>query len=179
MGAAHTDQAESAVFQGGRLRLRALQANDRTRIEALLAQVAPQDLQLRFFGLFQRVPPALLAHLMLIDPAQRLTVAAVRDGRCAIDDVEILGVARAHRIGPDSAEAALLVRSDLKGQGLGSMLLGRLIARCRDWGVSRIVAEAMRCNRRMLHLAQKHGFRCDRMHADTCELVLDLNSSRQ
>jgi acetyltransferase len=176
MSAAHIDHAESAAFQGGRLRLRALQANDRTRIEALLAQVTPQDLQLRFFGLFQRVPPALLDHLMRIDPEQRLTVAAVRDSRWTSDDAEILGVARAHRIGPDSAEAALLVRSDLKGQGLGSMLLGRLIARCRNWGVSRIVAEAMRCNNRMLHLAQKHGFHCEQLHADTCHLVLDLRS---
>jgi acetyltransferase len=67
------------------------------------------------------------------------------------------------------------VRSDLKGEGLGSMLLGTLIARCRDWGVPRIVAEVMRRNSRMLRLAKKYGFRCERAHEDTCQLVLDLN----
>ncbi len=170
------EPAEPASFQGRHVRLRELQANDRAGIEALLAQVSPRDLQMRFFGLFQGVPPALLDQLLRIDPAQALTVAAVRHSAPGLDRAEILGVARAHRIAAASAEAALLVRSDLKGAGLGSMLLGGLIVRCLAWGVSRLVAEVMWCNSRMLRLAKKHGFRCESMHEDTCQLVLDLNS---
>ena len=172
----HSGNAEPAFFQGRPLRLRELQANDRARIEALLAQVAAPDLQMRFFSVFHRVPPALLDHLTCIDPAQRVTVAAVREGGCRKDAAEILGVARAHRTASDSAEAALLVRSDLKGEGLGSILLGSLIARCRDWGVSRLMAEVMRRNSHMLGLSRKYGFRCESVHDDTCQLVLDLNS---
>jgi acetyltransferase len=174
----HSGNAQPAFFRGRPLWLRELRANDRARIQALLAQVAAPDLQMRFFGLFHRVPPALLDHLMRIDPAQRVTVAAVRESGCRNDAAEILGVARAHRTAGDSAEAALLVRSDLKGEGLGSMLLGSLIARCRDWGVARIMAEVIRRNSRMLRLAKKYGFRCESVHEDTCQLVLDLNSYR-
>jgi acetyltransferase len=171
----HSGDAEPVLFQGRLLWLRGLRATDRAGIEALLAQVAPPDLQMRFFGVFHRVPPALLDHLMRIESARRLTVAAVRDSDSGNDAAEILGVARAHRSVGSCAEAALLVRSDLKGEGLGSMLLGTLIARCRDWGVPRIVAEVMRRNSRMLRLAKKYGFRCERAHEDTCQLVLDLN----
>src|ERR1700758_366022 len=115
----HSADAEPAFFRGRPLWLRELRANDRTRIEALLAQVAPPDLQMRFFGVFHRVPPALLDQLMRIDPAQRVTVAAVYESGRRNDAAEILGVARAHRTVGDRAEAALLVRSDLKGEGLG------------------------------------------------------------
>jgi hypothetical protein len=112
-----SDGAERIRFHGRPLRLRELQANDRPRIEALLAQVAAPDLQMRFFAALPRVPPELLDQLMRIDPKQRLTVAAVLDSGCRNDDAEILGVARAHRTVGDTAEAALLVRSDLKGTG--------------------------------------------------------------
>ena len=52
--------------------------------------------------------------------------------------------------GQPPPEAALLVRSDLKGQGLGSLLLSSLIARCHERGISRQVAEVLQCNSRML-----------------------------
>ena len=171
----HSGDAKPVLFRGRLLWLRELRATDRAGIEALLAQVAPPDLQMRFFGLFHRVPPALLDELMRIEPAQRLTVAAVRNSDSRNDATEILGVARAHRTAGGCAEAALLVRSDLKGEGLGSMLLGTLIARCRDWGVPRILAEIMRRNTRMLRLAKKYGFRGEGVHEDTCRLMLDLN----
>ena len=173
----HAAQAEQVLFQGQTLRLRELRASDRARIEALLAHATRTDLQMRFFAPFKRVPPALLDQLMRVDPAERLTVAAVREHGADSEAGEILGVARAHRTVAGNAEAALLVRSDLKGAGLGSLLLGRLIARCRDWGVSRISAEVLPHNGRMLNLAKKYGFRCQNPHEDPCQLVLDITQT--
>jgi acetyltransferase len=169
------DPANSIRFHGQPLRLRELRVDDRPRIEALLTQVAPGDLQLRFFGAFGRVPPGLLDQLLRIEPRDRLTVAAVLSSAGG-HDAEILGVARAHRMGEHTAEAALLVRSDLKGQGLGTILLGRLTGRCREWGVSRMIIEVMRRNSRMVRLAEKFGFRCEGVQDDTCQLVLDLSA---
>lgn len=153
-----------------------MQADDRARIEALLAQVAAPDLQLRFFAALRRVTPELLDQLMQIDPTQRVTVAAVLGNIADDANAEIIGVARAHRVAGATAEAALLVRSDLKGQGLGSLLLSRLIARCRERDISRLIAEVMWCNCRMLRLAEKHGFRYESVEDDTCHLVLDLGA---
>jgi acetyltransferase len=169
-----SDGAESIRFRGHPLRLRELQATDRARIEALLAQVAAPDLRMRFFAALHRIPPGLLDQLMQIDPTQRVTVAAVLGTSADDANAEIIGVARAHRVEEATAEAALLVRSDLKGQGLGSLLLSRLIARCRERGISRLTAEVMRRNGRMLRLAEKHRFRCESVEDDICHLVLDL-----
>ena len=84
-------------------------------------------------------------------------------------------MARAHRVAV-AAEAALLVRSDLKGQRLGSLLLRTLIARCRERGILHLIAEVRRCNNRMLRLAKEHGFRCESVQDDTCHIVLDLGA---
>jgi GNAT superfamily N-acetyltransferase len=166
--------AESLRFRGHPLCLRELQANDRARLEALLAQVAVPDLQMRFFAAFRQVPPALLDQLMQIDRTQRVTVAALIGATDA--SAEIVGVARAHRLAGATAEAALLVRSDIKGHGLGSLLLSTLIARCRERGISRLIADVMRCNSRMLCLARKYGFRCESVHDNTCQIVLELDT---
>jgi GNAT superfamily N-acetyltransferase len=68
---------------------------------------------------------------------------------------ETLGVARAIA-DPDnnSAEFAIIVRSDLKGQGLGAILLGKLIAYCRSRGTKEIVGEALADNHRVLRLVR-------------------------
>jgi acetyltransferase len=171
-----SDRVESVCFRGQSLRLRELQATDRARLEALLAQVAAPDLQMRFFGAFRRVPPALLDHLLQIDPTQRVTLAALLGAGADEANAEIIGVARAHRVAEATTEAALLVRSDLKGQGLGSLLLGRLIAHCRERGISRLIAEVMRGNSRMPFLAKKYGFCCESVQDNVCHLVLDLNA---
>lgn len=171
------EDTESLHLGAQPLCLRELRADDRTRIESLLTQVSSLDLYMRFFGAVGQVPPGVLDQLMHIDPAQRVTVAAVLGGGPGDTQGEIIGVAGAHRMTAAAAEAALLVRSDLKRHGLGSLLLGRLIARCRQRGISRLIAEVLRCNSAMLHLARQHGFHCTSVEEQVCHLVLDLGAS--
>ena len=72
---------------------------------------------------------------------------------------ETLGVARI-ATDPDNitAEFAVIVRSNLKGKGLGSILLKKLIDYCRDRGTGQVVGHVLPDNERMLALAEKHGF---------------------
>ena len=79
---------------------------------------------------------------------------------------------------PDNVEAefGIIVRSDLKGTGLGAVLMDKLIRTLRAGGTRRLVATVLKENVRMLALQRRLGF-VDR-GADasdgTCEIALDL-----
>jgi len=50
------------------------------------------------------------------------------------------------------------VRSELKGLGLGQLLMEKLIAYCRSRGTREIVGEALPQNTRITKLARRLGF---------------------
>ena len=165
---------ERFSFRGQPILLRPLQAEDRVLLEDLARRTEFDDLRMRFFSGFRSLPPRLLDELMRIDPARRITLVA--SGTASGGQPEILAVARAHAAAAGSAELALLVRSDLKGMGLGSLLLERLIARCHRRGLRVLVADVLEENTRMLRLAERYGFRREYAELGMTHLVLDLNS---
>ena len=58
----------------------------------------------------------------------------------------------------DDAEFGIVVRSDLKGSGLGPLLMHKLIKTLRAHGTQRLVATVLAQNRHMLALARELGF---------------------
>ncbi len=89
---------------------------------------------------------------------------------------ETLGVVRAIS-DPDGtlAEFAILVRSDLKGKGLGTLLLRKIVAYGRGRGIGRLTGEVLERNARMLALARDLGFAVARGDGPgTCRVTLDL-----
>jgi acetyltransferase len=91
---------------------------------------------------------------------------------------ETLGVARAIA-DPDniSAEFAIIVRSDMKGRGLGPILFGKLIAYCRSRGTRELVGEALVENHRMTALVRCFGGSVAISEHGTVRLRFDLTSS--
>ncbi|NHZ80869.1 GNAT family N-acetyltransferase [Massilia sp. CCM 8695] len=71
---------------------------------------------------------------------------------------------------PDKVAAgfAVTVRSDLKGHGLGQVLMAKLIACCRSrsCGARAIMGEALPQNTRITKLARKLGFEICKAAAD-------------
>jgi acetyltransferase len=78
------------------------------------------------------------------------------------EGTEVAGISRL-AADPDNvkAEFAVLVRSDLKGRGLGHLLLQRLIQYARDRGLSELTGEVLEDNVKMLALCRALGFRLD------------------
>ena len=98
-----------------------------------------------------------LARLTQIDYDREMAFIATSERECG--RFETLGVARAIA-DPDNiaAEFAIIVRSDIKGQGLGPILLNKLIDYCRSRGTKELVGEALADNQRVIGLARRCGF---------------------
>lgn len=90
---------------------------------------------------------------------------------------ELLGVSR-FVADPDyvKGEYAVLVRSDLKGQGIGWALMQHLIAYAKAEGLSVIEGEVLSGNTKMLGMCRQLGFevRYDPGDCGLCHVTLPL-----
>jgi len=168
---------EQAQHGGRRLLLRPIRPEDTPLHRRFLARINPQDLYTRFFTAVRELPAADLAHLTQIDYEREMAFIAVAPDESGAE--EILGVVRAHA-DPDnrSAEFAALVRSDLKGRGLGTLLMQKLIRYCRQRGMRELWGCVMSDNAPMVHLCKSLGFRVRGTEGNIEEVTLDLRSSQ-
>ena len=166
---------ESIDFGGRQLLLRPIRPEDRARHAAFVARNTPADMHARFFRMVRELPPSELARFTQIDYEREMAFVAV--GEDERGEEEILGVARAHADADNvEAEFAIIVRSDLKGRGLGAALLRKLIDYCHSRGTQRLIGEAFADNDRMLHLARECGFQVTGRHEGIVGLELDLQA---
>ncbi|MFL6664999.1 MAG: bifunctional acetate--CoA ligase family protein/GNAT family N-acetyltransferase, partial [Rhizobacter sp.] len=111
------DLAETVSWRGRTLLLRPIRPEDEAQHLAFIGQLAPEDIRLRFFNTRRELPRSELARLVQIDYAREMAFVAL--DRRPDGSSETLGVVRAVA-DPDNVEAefGIIVRSDLKGQGL-------------------------------------------------------------
>lgn len=179
-GAAHfaitpypAELAETVAWHGETMVLRPIRPEDEPQHRAFVEQLQPQDLWLRFFSARRELPRSELARLTQIDYAREMAFIAVRslpDGTA-----QTLGVVRAV-IDPDNvdAEFAVIVRSDLKGRGLGQLLLRKMIDFLSGRGTQRLVGYVLRENQAMRELARSQGFAVDAAASDADALFIAL-----
>ena len=170
-----TELAEVRTWQGVQLELRPIRPEDELRHVEFLASLDPEDIRMRLFYSRRRMERSELARLTQIDYTREMAFIAVAPGPDGAP--QTLGVARA-LADPDnfSAEYGIIVRSSLKGTGLGRILLGKLIDYQRANGTQQLVATVLRENQRMLELAYSLGFRdaLAQPEEDTRDIVLEL-----
>jgi acetyltransferase len=169
---------EQLEYRGRQLVLRPIRPEDTAAHRRFLAQIAPQDLYTRFFTSVRQLPEADLAHFTQIDYDREMAFIAVAHDAAGAE--EILGVARACA-DPDNvaAEFAVLVRSDLKGQGLGTLLMRKLIGYCRQRHTRRLSGSVMNDNTPMLQLARSLGFKVQGFAGNIEEIALELQLQPQ
>jgi len=167
--------AEAVVLDSGRVfTLRPIRPEDEAAHRAFLSQLAPDDIRFRFFGLVRDLPHSQMARLTQIDFDREMAFIAVDD--TAEDATQTVGVVRTITDpNNDRCEFAIIVRSDIKGQGLGEILLRKMIRYCRDRGTQQMVGQILPDNRAMLDLAELLGFKCRTLRDDrVVEVVLNL-----
>jgi acetyltransferase len=145
-------EKEVRIADGRRFLLRPIRPEDEPLIQDALARSTAEDLRLRFFAPLKRLSPQLAARLTQIDYDREMAFVAVEDGA-------ILGVVRISA-DPDNIEAeyAVFVRSDMKGKGLGYLLMQEMIAYARSRGIRAVTGKVLRENTTMLQMADELGF---------------------
>lgn len=172
---------EEQDWHGQSIVLRPIRAEDEEQHLAFLRQMDPEDIRMRVFYRRRSIAHSELARLTQIDYSREMAFVATRP--LPEGGEETLGVVRA-TTDPDnqSAEFGVLVRSDLKGGGLGRRLMRKLIAHLRARGTQQLVGTVLTENTGMLGLVRSLGF-VDQDHpenpsdTDVRHIVLHLQAA--
>jgi acetyltransferase len=150
-------EEESRLKDGRKILLRPIRPEDEPAHYVLMERMSEDDIRMRFFSQMQTLPHSEMARLTQIDYDREMAFIATlfnEEGQA-----ETLGVVRTVA-DPDNekAEFAVAIRSDMKGQGLGRMLMEKVLAYHRVKQTKVIHGTILAENRAMLKLAEKLGF---------------------
>lgn len=161
-------------WQGQPILVRPIKPEDGPCYTEFFNSLDPEDVRMRMFVRMRELSNAQLARMTQIDYNREMAFIAVRTGADRMQ--EMLGVARVI-FDPDnvSAEFAISVRSDLKGKGMGRLLMNTIIRYCRERGTQEILGEALSYNKPLIGMVKSMGFETHRaLDNDTTLLKLDL-----
>jgi acetyltransferase len=150
-----------ATDDGERLTIRPIRPEDAEQHGAFFHRLSPQDIRYRFFTAMRELPPAQMARLTQVDYDREMAFIAVREA-----SGETVAVARlvCEPGEPDGeGEFAVIVQADMKGRGLATHLMQRLIDWARGHGLRTIVGQVLADNAPMLAFVRHLGFSLRRM----------------
>jgi len=149
-------ERELRLNDGTTVRARPVRPEDEPMFHQFLKRVTTADLRLRFFAPIKELSHAFVARLTQLDYGRAIAFVAL-DERGGM-----LGVVRLHAdANYENGEYAILVRSDLKGRGLGWALMQLIIDYARQEGLKRIEGQVLSENTVMLDMCGELGFRIE------------------
>jgi acetyltransferase len=160
---------------GTALLIRPIRPEDERLYGAFFARVSPEDMRLRFFAPIKEFSHAFIARMTQLDYARAMAFVVIE--RATGD---LLGVGRLHaNANYDVAEYAVLVRSDMKGRGLGWLLMQTILEYARSEGIRRVEGQVLNENSTMLAMCRELGFAvaADPDEAGSCLVHVDLAST--
>jgi acetyltransferase len=142
--------------------IRPIRPEDAQAHTAFFSRLSPQDIRYRFFSSMRELSPEQTVRLTQVDYDREMAFVAVRDAT-----EETVGVARL-ACEPDgtAGEFAVIVQEDMKGRGLASHLMHRLISWARMQGLREIAGQVLADNQPMLAFVRHLGFSVHRMTED-------------
>jgi acetyltransferase len=161
------------VLPGGwRVFVRPTGPQDEPLVRDLLGHVSKEDLRLRFFDSIKEFSHQFIAKLMAFDRLRAIAFVAFD----AASD-ETLGVVWLYCDSThETADYAILLRSDLKGRGLGWALMQLIIEYAKSEGVKQISGQILQENAVMLKMCRELGFKVatDADDRGVCDVTLML-----
>ncbi|KZL05457.1 succinyl-CoA synthetase subunit beta [Pseudovibrio axinellae] len=154
--------------------IRPIRPEDQGILKKFFEKVSVEDLRLRFFAPVKEFSHTFLARLVQLDYARAIAFAAIDP-----ETGNILGVVRLHA-NPDHTEGeyAVMVQSNLKGFGLGWILMKLIIRYAKVDGIQTVKGEVLRENTTMLDMCRSLGFRVKRSPDDDAlaDVALDVTA---
>jgi acetyltransferase len=161
-----------ASWNGLRLTVRPVRPEDEGLYREFFRHVTESDLRLRFFAAVKEFSHIFIARLTQIDYARTMCFLALDEG-----SGQMLGAVQLHAdVNHETGEYAILLQSDLKGRGLGWLLMQTIVEYASADGLRVIEGQVLRDNATMLRMCTKLGFKVDSDPDDPglCDVVLDL-----
>lgn len=142
---------------GKKILLRPIRPEDESTHKAFDLAMSKEDRYKRYFAELPHFSHEQLAHQTQIDYSREMAFIATAPN--AQGEFYTLGVVRAiFGVDGQEAEFAMAVRSDEKQQGLGTLLLEKMLRYCRSKNLQTLTGVTMLENSGMANLARKLGF---------------------
>ncbi len=155
---------------GERVLIRPVRREDTALYPDFLADVSAEDLRLRFFARIAELSASESDKLSHLDYGHEMAFIALDE-----DTGHMLGLVRLRdELDEETAAFAILVRSRLKGHGLGWLLMRHVIDYAKAKGLRRVYGDVLTENTTMLQMCAELGFRELDMGSHMRRFVLDL-----
>jgi acetyltransferase len=139
---------------GSKFDVRPMRPDDEPGVIKFLERISSDDLRLRFLHPMKTFPHQFVARLTQLDYARAMAFVALEP-----TTGDVTGVVRLHSDSQyEAAEYAILLRSDLKGKGLGWALMQLLIEYARSEGLTSLFGDVLNENTTMLAMCRELGF---------------------
>lgn len=154
--------------------IRPIRPEDEPLMVRFHASLSEQSVYMRYFhmlGLSQRTAHERLTRICFIDYDREMALVAERTNP-ETGEREIMGVARLSRLATgaiNEAEFSVLVSDRFQRQGIGTLLVSKLLEVGRAESIRRITADILFENYPMQRISERLGFR---LHRDTEEMVV-------
>jgi GNAT superfamily N-acetyltransferase len=157
---------------GARLVVRPIRPADAEALVALHARLSADTIYRRYFGARPHLSPTDVDRFTRVDGRARFALVAMRE-------TDLVAVARYEgRPGESTAELAVVVDDALHHQGVGRLLLERLVDVAREAGLGVLAADVLAGNAAMLGLLRTLGLpRRTESDGDTVTVLVDLSGS--
>jgi acetyltransferase len=167
-----THELHETVRGGERVLIRRFRAEDKGLYEDFLRDVSADDLRLRFFARIAELSAEEAERLTRLDDKHEMAFVALDE-----DTGHMLGLVRLKdELDEKTAEFAVLVGSQLKGHGLGWLLMRHVIDYAKEKGLQRVFGDVLAENATMLQMCAELGFHQLDMGPDLTRVVLDLEN---
>jgi acetyltransferase len=163
-------ELHETIRGGERVLIRQARPEDMALYPDFLRNVSAEDLRLRFFGSITELSAAEIDKLTNLDYRHEMAFIALDE-----ETGQMLGLVRLiDELDEKTAQFAILVRSPLKGHGLGWELMQRVIDYAKEKGLRRVCGDVLEENTTMLQMCAELGFHAEDIGSNIRRVVLDL-----